>query len=251
MRLGLTSFAVGVGLHVVFFRQGEWHLWALYLKFVHLVIIFVPFLFGARSAEPQKDWWQSTSTAFSQGWGPCLGRPLEHACVSRAFFHRLTRHGFPGPIFPRSSQLYQTGLASKHLRLCDEVEALHKRYGDFVRIGPREISIADPKAMLATHGTNAKPASCTKGPWYDMMFPKVSLQTTRDLRLHSQRRRLWDKALGSKGKCRDVPVWGLYYHLTANSVLRTQHSVAMRAASTTIPVRCFDRLGTARVAHSM
>lgn len=235
IRLGLTSFTIGVGLHVVFFRRGEWHLWALRLRFVDLVIIFMIFIFGVHSAQPRNDWTQSASTAFSLVGGLVSGVLLS-MLVYRAFFHRLTRHGFSGPFLARLTQLYQAGLASRDLRLCDEVEALHKRYGDFVRIGPREISIADPKAMVAIHGTNAKPASCTKGPWYDMMFPKVSLQTTRDLQLHSQRRRLWDKAFSSKCKCFDGYVWGLQ-HLTGHTVLRMQHSVAMRAASTIIQTR--------------
>lgn len=249
IRLGLTSFTIGVGLHVVFFRRGEWHIWALRLRFFHLVIIFMTVTLGVHSAQPRNDWLQSASTA-SFLVGGLVSGVLLSLLVYRAFFHRLTRHRFPGPFVARLTQLYQAGLASRDLRLCDEVEALHKKYGDFVRIGPREISIADPKAMVAIHGTNSKPAACTKGPWYDMTFPKVSLQTTRDPQLHSQRRKLWDKAFSSKGKCFDGSVLGLQ-HLTGNTVFRMQHSVAMRAASTVIPTRCFEGLGTARVAHSM
>lgn len=218
IRLVLTSLIVGVGLHVLFFRRGEWHLWALHFKLFHLVLILLISTLGVRSAYPQNDWSQSVSTACLLV-GSVLSGILSSMLVYRAFFHRLTRHGFSGPFVARLSQLYQTGLASKNLRLCDEVEALHKKYGDFVRTGPGEISVADPKAMVAIHGTNSKPASCTKGPWYGMLSPKVTLQGTRDRQLYAPRRKLWDKAFSSKGKCLDGSVRGLQY-LIRNTILR-------------------------------
>ena len=197
--LVLTSFIIGVGLHVVLFRHGEWHLLAFKLELTHLVLIGVLVLLGVHSAQPHNGWPQSAIT------GSCLVASLEIGVLSsmivyRAFFHRLTRHDFSGPFVARLSQFYQMALASKRLRLCDEVEVLHKKYGDFVRTGPAELSIADPKAMVAIHGTNTKPSLCTKGPWYDIMYPKVNLQGVRDRQLYSQRRKLWDKAFSSKGQ---------------------------------------------------
>lgn len=208
IRFVLTSLTVGVGMHVAFFRRGEWHLWALNFKFAHLVLFLLLLILGVRSAYPQNEWSQSVSTA-SFLVGAVVSGIFLSMLVYRAFFHRLTRHGFSGPFVARLSQLYQTGLASKNLRLCDEVEALHKKYGDFVRTGPGEISVADPKAMVAIHGTNSKPTSCTKGPWYDIMFPKVNLQGTRDRQLYSQRRKLWDKAFSSKGERFEGSPWRL------------------------------------------
>lgn len=198
VRLGLTSLIIGVGLHVIFFRHGEWHLWALKFRFTHLILSFLLLVFVVHSVHLESGWLQSAGIASRLVASLVLGI-LSSMIAYRAFFHRLTRHGFSGPFIARLSQIYQTILASKKLRLCDEVEVLHKKYGDFVRIGPEEISIADPKAMVAIHGTNAKPGSCTKGPWYDMMYPKVNMQGTRDRQLYSQRRKLWDKAFSSKG----------------------------------------------------
>ncbi|KAK2606578.1 hypothetical protein N8I77_005318 [Diaporthe amygdali] len=197
VRLGLTSLIIGGGLHVIFFRHGEWHLWALKFRFTHLILGFLLLVFVVHSVHLQSEWLQSASIASRLVASLVLGI-LSSMIAYRAFFHRLTRHGFSGPFIARLSQIYQTILASKKLRLCDEVEVLHKKYGDFVRIGPEEISIADPKAMVAIHGTNSKPGSCTKGPWYDMMYPKVNMQGTRDRQLYSQRRKLWDKAFSSK-----------------------------------------------------
>lgn len=93
------------------------------------------------------------------------------------------------------------------LRLCDEVEVLHKKYGDFVRTGSTEVSIANPKAMVAIHGTNTTPGVCTKGPRYDMLYPKVTLQATRDRQLYLQRRKLWDQAFSSKGQYYNFCLW--------------------------------------------
>jgi hypothetical protein len=53
--------------------------------------------------------------------------------VYRAFFHRL--NSFPGPYVARLSNLYPTALSAKSLHLYEEVQSLHKQYGDFVRLG--------------------------------------------------------------------------------------------------------------------
>ena len=49
------------------------------------------------------------------------------------FFHRLSR--FPGPVLAKLSNFYVTSLSAKSFQLFKEVEKLHKRYGDYVRIG--------------------------------------------------------------------------------------------------------------------
>lgn len=51
----------------------------------------------------------------------------------RGLFHRLLR--FPGPILAKLSNFYVTSLSAKSFQLYKEVEKLHKRYGDYVRIG--------------------------------------------------------------------------------------------------------------------
>lgn len=199
LQLGLTSLIIGVGLHVLLFRHGEWHLFAYKFKFIHIILINLLIVLGVHLADPQDGWSKNASTASWLVAGLTSG-VFSSMIVYRAFFHRLTRHGFSGPFVARLSQFYQTALSCKNLRLCDEVVALHKKYGDFVRTGPTEVSIADPRAMVAIHGTNTKPGVCTKGPWYDMIYPKVTLEATRDRQLYSQRRKLWDQAFSSKGQ---------------------------------------------------
>jgi benzoate 4-monooxygenase len=44
------------------------------------------------------------------------------------------------------------------------VSDLHKKYGDFVRISPNHISIADPKAVQEIYGHKT---GFLKGPFYE------------------------------------------------------------------------------------
>lgn len=199
LQLGLMSVILGIGLHVVLFRHGEWHLFAYKFKLFHILAILLLMVLGVHLAKPGNGWAQDVRSASWLVAGIVSG-VWSSMLVYRAFFHRLTRHGFSGPFVARLSQFYQTTLAAKNLRICDEIEVLHKRYGDIVRIGPQELSIADPRAMVAIHGTNTKPTVCTKAAWYDMVNPKVTLQAERDRQMYSQRGKLWDQAFSSKGE---------------------------------------------------
>lgn len=51
----------------------------------------------------------------------------------RAFFHRL--HRFPGPFAAKLSRLYAMGNAMRNLQAFKDTDELHKKYGDFVRVG--------------------------------------------------------------------------------------------------------------------
>ena len=71
-------------------------------------------------------------------------------------------------------------------------------------IGPTELSIADPQAVKALYSGQAK---VTKGPWYTVLEPRVSLQMSRDKKEHARRRKVWDQGFSSKGAwiCRITP----------------------------------------------
>ncbi|KAL8743874.1 MAG: hypothetical protein Q9190_003812, partial [Brigantiaea leucoxantha] len=83
-----------------------------------------------------------------------------------------------------------------------QILKLHEQYGDFVRIGSNTLSIVHPEAVETFYGLGSK---CTKAAWYDLTYPIVSLQTTRDRAAHDKRRRTWstafsDKALRGQGQ---------------------------------------------------
>jgi hypothetical protein len=51
----------------------------------------------------------------------------------RGYFHRL--HRFPGPFLAKLSRFYAMRKAAKNLQGNIDVQRLHERYGDFVRVG--------------------------------------------------------------------------------------------------------------------
>lgn len=66
---------------------------------------------------------------------------------------RLLRlRNFPGPIPARLSQFYALSLTAKNNQFHLEVDKLHRQYGDFVRIGPRHISINRASAIPLVYG---------------------------------------------------------------------------------------------------
>ncbi|KAF2703227.1 cytochrome P450 [Pleomassaria siparia CBS 279.74] len=107
----------------------------------------------------------------------------------RAFFHPLK--DFPGPFGARLSKWWtvQQVLGTKfHLHRVQQ--DLQAKYGDYVRTGPRELSIFDPMAIQPLLGFKSR---TTKGPFYDIM--EQSLHLNRDKSFHRQRRKIWDNAM--------------------------------------------------------
>ncbi|KAK2756652.1 hypothetical protein FQN54_005097 [Arachnomyces sp. PD_36] len=76
-----------------------------------------------------------------------------------------------------------------------QLEKLHRKHGSFLRIGSNDLSVSHPQAVHAVYGNGSK---CRKAAWYDLTYPMVSLQSTRDHTLHSQRRRVWSAAFGDR-----------------------------------------------------
>lgn len=71
--------------------------------------------------------------------------------------------GYPGPLLARLSPLWIVMQCRKGRR-SQAVNGLHMKYGDFVRISPNHISIADPKAVQQIYGHNT---GFLKGPFYE------------------------------------------------------------------------------------
>ncbi|KAL9133026.1 MAG: hypothetical protein Q9175_005796 [Cornicularia normoerica] len=117
---------------------------------------------------------------------------LTSVTVYRKFFHRL--RDFPGPFMASVTKLWQTmkTLDSQNHILLDD---LYKRYGDFVRTGPSEITIFTPEVKWAIDGPTNQ---CNKPVWYDILLPLIALNTTRSKKEHDQRRRTWDHAFTVK-----------------------------------------------------
>ncbi|KAI0969353.1 benzoate 4-monooxygenase cytochrome P450 [Xylaria arbuscula] len=186
----LTSIIVGVAIHLGLFIRGEWHLSAPTVVLVHIATVVLGAFFFAET-------WTLESIFVS------LGRSFSHfisynlglfssIAVYRICFHRPRR--FPGPRMAALTKLwhvFQCRDSRNHLVL----DSLHKRYGDFVRTGPEEITIFLPEAFEAMDGALNKN---TRSDWYDLVHPRISPIFSREDRDQRERRKIWSQALSTK-----------------------------------------------------
>ncbi|PWY70995.1 benzoate 4-monooxygenase cytochrome P450 [Aspergillus heteromorphus CBS 117.55] len=189
-----AAFCIGVALHVFVFRIGEWDLAAtrVLAAFASAALLVVVVVKTLLLDSPDSSLWTALRVV---SWpSVCLVAGVETSMlVYRAFFHRL--HHFPGPFWARLSSIYSTLLSAKDLHMYEEVEKLHNTYGDFVRVGPTELSINHPDAISAISSSQSP---CTKGPFYTLLEPRNSMHMTRDPVEHAQRRKVWERGFTSK-----------------------------------------------------
>lgn len=185
---GLFSAATGVAIHHLLFRYGEWDKSAPavcgsytaffaalnVLKAAKLVVVLqdlnVYYLLACH----------------------LLGL-FSSIIVYRVCFHRLRK--FPGPTIAGVTSWYANIKSAKKLNNFELVDKLHQQYGDYVRVGPRELSIKDPRALPFIYGSASQ---TNKGPFYDGVQPYISVNSTRDKKDHARRRKMWDRAFSSK-----------------------------------------------------
>ncbi|KAF9873728.1 cytochrome p450 [Colletotrichum karsti] len=131
--------------------------------------------------------------------------------IYRLFLHPLRR--FPGPFAARIAKPYIAWL-NRDWKLHDRYLEMHMKYGDFVRVGPNDISIVNLDAFSKLHGPQAKATKRNTG-FYDALIAKgeLNLDAISDNEMHRDRRRVWDQALGTKALER--------YEEETRSVLRT------------------------------
>lgn len=128
-----AAFCAGAALHLLIFSENEWDIAA-----VRLLVPLALFRIGAGAALPyllpgdDGPAISAAKTAFGLGLSLSAGLALG-MFIYRSFFHRL--RGFPGPFLARFSNLHVTTMSAKNLHLYEEVQSLHRKYGDFVRIG--------------------------------------------------------------------------------------------------------------------
>ncbi|KAI0301724.1 high nitrogen upregulated cytochrome P450 monooxygenase 2 [Multifurca ochricompacta] len=97
---------------------------------------------------------------------------------------------YPGPILARLSKFYFVLICAKgkqHLYYSQ----LHEIYGDYVRVGPNELSIRDASVIHPVLGSGG----LQKGPFWDHRPP--SLIASRDAADHARKRKSWNHAFTS------------------------------------------------------
>lgn len=174
-----TAAALGVAAHLSFFQRYEiidTHPLLLFTVFT-LLPIALRYLLGTTYLISI-----ISTTAFTTSLFASIA-------IYRYYFHPL-RH-FPGRSLARCSQLHSLILTARSgFKWHHDIQAQHAKYGDYVRTGPSELSIADPAAISYVLGYGAK---SNKGPLYGSS--EESVNVTRNREWHTQRRKVWDSSL--------------------------------------------------------
>ncbi|KAG6366127.1 hypothetical protein INS49_000303 [Diaporthe citri] len=74
--------------------------------------------------------------------------------IYRLLFHRCGR--FPGPMGAKLSRFWTSYTSIKNFQYHKELEKMQAKYGDFVRTGPREITVTRASAVNAIYGPASK-----------------------------------------------------------------------------------------------
>ncbi|KAL2783866.1 benzoate 4-monooxygenase cytochrome P450 [Aspergillus keveii] len=185
----------GVVVHHGLFRRGEWHCSANSIILTYSTVFASALLLASLTSDLFVGTHPLTPPLVTKLHLCHFAGLFSSVLVYRAFFHRLRR--FPGPRLARLGSLYAVVLAHD-LGIFRRYRKVHQQYGDLVRVGPSELSIADPEAVKVIHPLHGQHATPKKGPWYDQPYPRFSLQTTRDDQEHARLRRIWDKAFNTK-----------------------------------------------------
>ncbi|KAB8238047.1 cytochrome P450 [Aspergillus alliaceus] len=194
LQLGGSAALLGIFLHITIFRTSfavEEHLYNLLGLYAATVLALVSAYFTSTVYSPTQVLGRVSLIAFSFNTGL-----FSSISIYRLFFHRL--HRFPGRFGSKLTRFYDAYLSAKNLQYNVELKKLHEKYGDFVRTGPREISILRKSAVPLIYGPQSE---CLKSLWYaqlDVDHTKISMNLSRDFDDHRKRRRAWDRAFSIK-----------------------------------------------------
>lgn len=130
LSLSLVAAVAGIISHTLYFIHGEHHRSAAGLFKTSLVL---PLLFFVAQFTFHNSKIHEATKATLVATGVYAFALFASMLLYRAFFHRLK--AFPGPYMAKLSKLWHVKQVARN---CDNfllMDALHKRYGEFVRIG--------------------------------------------------------------------------------------------------------------------
>ena len=183
----------GVLTHLALFQHGEYHLRAPTIARVYLWLLLAILCIQLKFFDLHFQDAVVATLSISAFYGVSFFTSLT---TYRLLFHRL--RSFPGPILAKVTKFYHMW----NVRDYDQylfLHRLHCQYGDYVRTGPNEVTIFSPEAIPKVLGPASK---SSKSPWWEMMWPQVSMATTRSKSNHDSRRRAWDMGFSSSGTAR-------------------------------------------------
>ncbi|PYH30046.1 cytochrome P450 [Aspergillus neoniger CBS 115656] len=198
---GILGGVSGISLHHLLFRHGEWDTKSSNIVLSYLCATLIGAVYLLHSPITRNGLVLISAFDFFLLIGYHFLGILGSILVYRGLFHRLSR--FPGPLGARLSTLYLTIQTCKRMKIHQDVHRLHQQYGDYVRVGPMEVSIIDLAALNPLYGNSSETA---KGPWYILMEPLDGLVFTRDKKEHALRRKIVDQSLSSKALVTYEPV---------------------------------------------
>ena len=184
-----AAAAAGVASHVLYFNRSEHHFYGT----VYLNTFLLSCAAGIAGLVKVSGYSVSDAITSTSAIASCyLVGLYTSLLVYRAFLHPLNK--FPGPWMVRLGNLFMTTQLTNSDAYY-KLQALHKKHGDFVRIGTDGLSIIDPDAMELAYGPHSK---VMKSNWYDGDAPLTSMHTSRDKALHDRRRKVWAPAFSDK-----------------------------------------------------
>ncbi|KAB5536218.1 cytochrome P450 [Coniochaeta sp. 2T2.1] len=182
----LVALGAGVLSHLAYFKHGEHHNQGVYIIFVYLAA--VPVLGAAL--------WHFESLSLLASAVRTVALVVSYFAglygsmtLYRGLFHPLRK--FDGPFLARFTNLYHSWLLAEKSDNYRLMTTLHNKYGEIVRTGPHNLSVNVPEAVQIVLGSKSK---CYKSPWYDASLPLVNLHSTRNLKEHERRRKVFNKA---------------------------------------------------------
>ncbi|KAL8906002.1 MAG: hypothetical protein Q9207_002287 [Kuettlingeria erythrocarpa] len=198
LQMALAAAAAGILAHLGVFIRGEWHLQGRAVLSAHTVLATLAWCLVFRHQ----------MAAVSEQIELCLGAVgiyllslFSSITVYRLFFHPL-RH-FPGPKLAAASKLWHVVKcrSGKNFRVLEDA---HRKYGQYVRTGPSEVTVFHPGVIELLEAPKSK---TSRTDWYDVLHPRTSTIFTRDESEHSSRRRVWSRAMSTKCESNAVAAW--------------------------------------------
>ncbi|KAG9229378.1 cytochrome P450 monooxygenase-like protein [Amylocarpus encephaloides] len=198
MPIPLKAFAfvgsgLGVASHLGYFIHGEHHMEGMR---IFLAFFLVPaFTFATILRYGNSGSYVEASTITTVITASYTISLFSSIATYRIFFHPL--RNFPGPTKLKFSKFNHSSLVvTEGTKNFQTVDRLHKEYGEFVRVGPNELSITAPEAVNQILGAGTK---CRKAEWYDCVaYPEKALNLERNRIIHGARRKIWDRAFSAK-----------------------------------------------------
>lgn len=151
------AFASGIASHLLYFQRGEHHMYGLtyFWTTISTTVAAIIYLHTQQKYELGDAVSVAVSTA-----GTWVVGILSSVLLYRLFLNPLNK--FPGPFGARLTQFWWSSHIGGNSKAFLKAQALHQKYGDFVRITPHAVSITHPDGPELLYGHKSK---CRKAEW--------------------------------------------------------------------------------------